>query len=306
MQGKRILANWPVALALVLFVGFWVAAFTGLFPSISPQPHRAISKGSNHCATHECREDAAANALAFYTEILACFTGVLAVVSFVQGIFLYRADRASKVAADRASQATKESMELANRQFALEGLRADTAQREHGLLREQFVATNRPQLKIRSIVIARQDALPGTRGPLFEAGQLLAGHLVVVNAGDTAATIVESSYRFFWSQVGLPMAPPLDQGVTDLFQGDIPPLLGKESRLIEIGSTLPIPFRQFFAGAHGDGWELYLIGAIRYADISFPPKERYMGFGRIYIRPKNFGGDGSFEAIDNPDYEYSD
>jgi hypothetical protein len=56
---------------------------------------------------------------------------------------------------------------------------------------------------------------------------------------------------------------------------------------------------------------LYLFGAIRYhgGDINMADgqmRERWMGFCRAYTPPAVLGGDGTFEVVPNPDYEYSE
>jgi hypothetical protein len=67
-------------------------------------------------------------------------------------------------------------------------------------------------------------------------GRPIVGSLVVVNTGETDATVIDSGYRFYWSFTGLPINPPLKKGIEPDFQGDILPLGGKESRLIPIES----------------------------------------------------------------------
>jgi hypothetical protein len=84
-----------------------------------PSPHGEGENRIQKCATHECREDAAAETLADYTKWLAWFTGLLFIASVAQGFFLLRADKL-----------TRRSIELA---------------------RDEFNATHRPRVKIRVI-----------------------------------------------------------------------------------------------------------------------------------------------------------
>ena len=58
--------------------------------------HQPSTLARSGCITHECREDMAADTLARYTEILALFTGVLAIASIAQGYFLIRAERLTR------------------------------------------------------------------------------------------------------------------------------------------------------------------------------------------------------------------
>src|SRR5579872_6810470 len=82
------------ALACAAFVGFWSLALSGSF-SI-PNPQKATVSNTAGCSTHECRADAAAEAVAKYTEVLAWFTAVLAIASAVQGLLILNQYRLSR------------------------------------------------------------------------------------------------------------------------------------------------------------------------------------------------------------------
>ena len=189
---KRLRKYGLLALALALFVGFWSAALTGSLPVPHHQENQSVSRSGEQCTTHECRQEANEQALSDYTGRLAWFTAVLAIVSFVQGIFLWRADMSSKKAFEVSTAATKISQDLAHKQFLLEADRADTAKKEIGVLREQFFATHRPKLEVR--FPRRLQERSGI--PLNQ--QSITVEFSVINTGGSAATVIGSSVRLDW------------------------------------------------------------------------------------------------------------
>jgi len=199
-----------------------------------------------------------------------------------------------------------ETSQLAERQFLLTARQADLAEKQHGLARLQHIATHRPRLKIRSVVINSENS----DVPMIQSGCYIIGSLVVTNSGATEARILDSGYRFFWSNAGLPMQPPLDGEETKALLVPQDPLAPYESRWIEIKSHTP-----FGEEADRLGWgvitevTVYLMGFIRYADIE--GAERFMGFCRAYQPPRlpfhtSTIPQGRFVAVNNGDYEYED
>jgi len=73
------------------------------------------------------------------------------------------------------------------------GSLADIAQMQHALDRSQFLAINRPHLRIRHVTINVHFGLTN----FFNHGEETTGGLCVVNVGGTRATVVESRYRIF-------------------------------------------------------------------------------------------------------------
>ncbi len=86
----------------------------------NPTQQPEQSQTSEGCTTHECREDAATETVALYTEVLAWFTGVLAIVSIGQGIFLWRADRTARISANAAKDAAEAALRQTNATHILE------------------------------------------------------------------------------------------------------------------------------------------------------------------------------------------
>ncbi|HXJ00177.1 MAG TPA: hypothetical protein VNH44_03070 [Micropepsaceae bacterium] len=185
------LRNWLPALAAAAMLLFWALALTGSLP-VPHSSNQVAVGGDAICTTRECREEATAKALADYTALLAWFTGVLALVSSVQGYFLWRADKAAAIAATASKEATTRSIDLAEKRFLLEGDRADTARREIGVLREQFYAAHRPNLGIRFI-----RRLPYAAGTSPDA-QPIRVECSVINLGDSEARFLGGRVRLDW------------------------------------------------------------------------------------------------------------
>jgi hypothetical protein len=167
------------------------------------------------------------------------------------------------------------------------------------------MAEHRPRIKIRNAAVRRE------KGDfVFEYGKPLSGSVIIVNAADCDAHILEASYTFFISHTDLPMTTPLNTEPTKPLFPDFPRrLIGHGSHAAEIDWTS----LGLYTDAVNRGTEkLYLIGAIRYhgGDIDMETgemRDRWMGFCRVYAFPEVMGGDGRFEVIANrPDYEYED
>jgi hypothetical protein len=137
----------------------------------------------------------------------------------------------------------------------------------------------------------------------FSHGAEIQGGLAVVNVGGSAATIVETRYRIFFSKSGLPAAAPYD---TDFRINLLLP-----DQILEAGESCATPIfdkivmerpepgidvemRKF----ERENWEIFVMGQIRYRDDG--GAERFMGFCRRRT------SDGRFVAVNDPDYEYED
>jgi hypothetical protein len=269
---------------------FLVVVF--LLPSALPQPPQEQAYYQTHNAAQDVVAPVSADErLADYTEALAIFTALLAIVSALQVWLLVRADNASKRVLD-----------LSEKQFLMEGRQADLAEKQHGLARLQHIAANKPQLRIRGIVLGPVDA----EGSFFAEGQKIIGSLIIANSGATEARIIDSGYRFFWSADGLPMRPPLDDiDVSPMHLPDDDPIAGFGSRGIQLESNIPLDVRgDYISEGYVHTPRLYLMGFIHYADIN--QAERYMGFCRIFVAADEDSSDGRFLPVENRDYEYSD
>jgi len=205
-------------------------------------------------------------------------------------------------AARQADEIAKATI-LAEKQFLMAGQQADLAGKQNRLQRLQYIAEHRPIIQIRSIGLESS----GKGGQLIHSGMPIKGSLVVVNGAASEATVLEAEYRFYWSQTGLPMVPPLSSGAVKDLMSDLPHrMAGHESCLVKIESDEANVFDPDVAVSMllGGPWRLYVMGAVRYQDRYL--KERWMGFCREYKAPEISGGEGRFVPVDNSDYEYSD
>jgi len=244
LKGAKPLGGW-FALALAAFVLFWSLALSGSLPI--PQPNQQIETSSTECTTHECRADAAAASLTFYTELLAWFTCILAIASIAQGIFLIRADRTARIAANAAK-------EIGEKQLALAGLHADIAEKQKEIDRLKFFAEFRPQIEIRFVkkLRERDDVPPDQQATRVE--------FVVVNSGTGEAVVLGSKVTLEWlysEDIPVP---------TDLEGEDLIPkhryLQGATDKTI-VESDQDGGLNEFC----GDGSKkLYLLGWVAYAD----------------------------------------
>ena len=89
---------WPALVLATLFV----LAIYGVSLSSQHQPHHQTINCSDQNAHQPVRPESADEKIAFYTEVLAVFTGILALVSSVQICFLYLADKTARIAANAA------------------------------------------------------------------------------------------------------------------------------------------------------------------------------------------------------------
>src|SRR5208283_5284405 len=143
--------------------------------------------------------------------ILCLFTGVLAFVSFVQIIYLRRADVIagnSASAAQSLAIAAKEQSTRMGDWTAIAAAQTDIQTKQHAVGRLQYLATHRPRLRIRHVTVCSG---PPIKNPEFFDGTQVKGGLVVVNIGGSDATIVNTRYRIFFSKFGLPAEAPYDQ-----------------------------------------------------------------------------------------------
>jgi hypothetical protein len=292
-----MLKNRGAAFALAAL--FALASY-GMWLSLHQSPNQQTASHSEQRTRQNITPQTPEERIAFYTEVLAWFTGVLAVVSAVQGVFLYSADKTARLTAEAANKAAT----AAETHTEIVAAQTDVLTKQHAVGRLQHLATHRPRLRVRHVAVADDSSFFGHPGMFFDHGNYIRGGLVVVNVGGTKAKIIESFYRIYFSRDGLPMKSPLDDE-------RIRELLIVESTQLDIGESLAISLRQKIvmepAPEEGttilrrfktENWKIYVMGQIRYQDEG--GHDRFMGFCRI--------GDGEtrFVAVDDPDYEYED
>jgi hypothetical protein len=167
------------------------------------------------------------------------------------------------------------------------------------LARSEFVATHRPKLRVRNVVLENPLRAELRRWYVFEPGQGVQGHLYVGNIGDSAAMIINSHCRVFWTKEPLPMERPYENEIGNDFLGHAVLAAGAAT----IGTFFSFELIQDEAHAIGlgrDGWKLYVMGWVTYADATATP--RRTSFCREYKVLEN-SGRGRLFPVDNLDYE---
>jgi hypothetical protein len=215
------------------------------------------------------------DSVGLYTLVLCVFTGVLALVSIFQGMMLLRSDKTARI----ATEATRKSVE--------------TAQAE-------FIASHRPQIRVRNIVVNPPRLADGRILPLFSTGHAISGQLFVVNVGGSRADILDGHCTVFWTQQGqLPMRRPYE-GRDDNLNIASRTLLSGQSTFGPFRSDNVLPAEVFrIAGNEIGSWNLYVMGWIRYMDRN--NDERRTSFCSEFRRIG--GSEGRFYKVDDPDYE---
>jgi hypothetical protein len=173
--------------------------------------------------------------------------------------------------------------------------------RQTEIQEKQFVATHRPKLIVRHVLLDADVSEIQTVILLGHGGDAFGG-LSVVNVGGSDARIVRAVYRIHFQQGELPARSPLMDGVHVLIEPDTVIERGG-SRFIQIWGRVdfgapydnsPRDIREF----ENAGWTAYVLGEISYTDDG--GAYHYMGFCRQ--RQSN----GRFLAVTDPDNEYED
>jgi hypothetical protein len=206
---------------------------------------------------------------------------------------------------EKATRLAQRMSVIARRQMLISGQQTDIQRKQHALGGLQFLATHRPKLRIRHVIL--DESAGDVLGFIpWDHGDEIKGSLIVVNAGGTKATIIESRYRIFFTQTGLPAGEaPYDTTFNELL------IVGQE---LDVGESNAIPLsdkiemwgimaptedgtrtlRRF----EQENWSVYVMGQIRYRDEG--GVERFMGFCRKRMR------NGRYRPVKSPDYEYED
>jgi hypothetical protein len=110
-------SNWLLVPSVGAFLLFWVLALTGSFSAPIHQKNYPVNGGGAQNASKYIQPISADDRIADYTALLAWFTGVLALVSFMQGFFLYRSDKTARIAANAARDSADIAADTAKKQL---------------------------------------------------------------------------------------------------------------------------------------------------------------------------------------------
>jgi hypothetical protein len=269
-----------------LFLGAFLAtaifSMGILFSSTIFPPHQASEAHSDHLEEKTKKivdAESADDRIAKYTLWLAILTGALVVVSTFQGYFLIRSDRTARIAAETARKST------------------ETAQAE-------FIATHRPRIRVRNIVVNSPQSADGRTFEPFAPGQIVSGQFFIANVGGSRADILDGHCTVFWSREGLPMRRPYE-GRDDNLQAMGRTLLSGQSTTALFRSDRPIESEasQTVGRSIAHGFKLYVMGWVTYADRNNDVWRT--GFCHEYVPTGGFSPPRFF-PVDDPDYEYQD
>lgn len=188
---------------------------------------------------------------------------------------------ATKISADASTKATK------------------TAQAE-------FVATHRPKIRVRNIVIDPPKSADCVELELFAEGYPVRGQLEIANVGGSRADILDGHCMVYWSSEGLPMRRPYE-GAVDNLRAQERSLLSGQSTTARFRSdrTMEPNIARTFTTQVIRGFTLYVMGWVTYADRN--QDVRRTCFCREYRRIEtNAFATPRFFAVDDPDYEYEE
>lgn len=161
-----------LAVVAFLFVG------TFLLPSNYQTCQQSGYNHARECAQHHFGPFA----LIWVAKEIEKYNGlVTAIATAVMAIFTGTLWRSSA----NTAKLTEKTVDLAEKQFLMEGRQADLAEKQHGLQRLQYYATHRPRIKVR-----------GVSGPIRK-GATDIFRVVVANAGETPAHIISYGIQAF-------------------------------------------------------------------------------------------------------------
>jgi hypothetical protein len=165
---KNRVAAIPLAALLALSVfGVWYSSVD--------HPRKKTDNHANQGTERRVPPESPDETIALYTEVLAWFTGLLALVSSAQITFLFRADKTARIAAEAASDGVK-------------------------VARDEFNTTHRPRLIVRFI---EAEALMPMKGPRAQ--------IIVDNVADLTAYVTHAAgdiaQRVDATWIGMPHPP---------------------------------------------------------------------------------------------------
>jgi hypothetical protein len=273
--------------AIVVGTALVIAAWAGSLRSSCAPPKNSDKNQESGQKTEKNCPSIASSLLAdighfihdYRDEITASSTAIIAVFTAILGVFTVRLARSTTVAADAASKATK------------------TAQAE-------FVASHRPKLRIRNIVVNPPRTVDGRELALFAPGHVVSGQFFIANVGGSRADILDGHCTVFWSREGLPMRRPYEGGEDNL-QAVGRTLLSGQSTTALFRSDGPIDadVAQTVGRNIVQGFRLYVMGWVTYADRNNDVWRT--GFCREFMPTGGFSL-SRFFPVNDPDYEHEE
>ncbi|MGO8855144.1 MAG: hypothetical protein ACLQO1_05465 [Steroidobacteraceae bacterium] len=162
------------------------------------------------------------------------------------------------------------------------------------LARDEFMATHRPRIRVRNLVI---------NAPRFDMGFPISGQFFVSNIGGSTARIVESYSEVLWNVNSLPMERPYEGNEGNEAVPDDTIIEAGSSNRGKFGSKAPWGFDGIPGGEGPDGIRVFVLGWIEYIDESTMPIRRRTAFCREF---QQRNGSARFYSVPDPDYEYEE
>jgi hypothetical protein len=291
---------WLSGVTLLIAVVAAVAVATFLVRQFEPTTADAIRTAKFRLAT-DAANILASERVAYYTEVLAVFTGALAAFGIVQLRFLVRADSIASRNAEAATLAATAAADAA----ASAGAQAAIAERQAVLLdqqkeiqRQQFFAEHRPRLVLRDVY------LPGHHDAVSFELSNIGGTAARIVGGFVAFTQVAEERDFkdpkMWAP-GTAANATVAPGEMAVFTCNAGP---------GVATTLRYPDMQRIRSLDDPEppkaiGHTYFFGIIKYVDERGGPADggvvRSTVFRRLFHQ-----GDQRFLRTENPDHEYAD
>lgn len=274
-----MLINLPKPIAIALAVCIALGFGSVVWWSSAHQPERAKYESHPQKAVQISPDERIAN----YTGWLAVLTAALVGGALIQGYFLLRADNTARISADAARRAVQ-------------------------MASAEYVASHRPKLRIRNIVVDPPKSENGQIWPLLHPGHLVCGQLFIANVGGNRADILDGHCLVFWNKGGLPMRPPYEGGGDNLralrrtlLSGESTPVAFQSNQPMDGGG--PTIGRDVIGGTN-----LYVMGWVTYADKNNDVRQTCFcrEFRLIDKDKRMLGADGRFLPVDNLDYEHEE
>lgn len=281
---------WQVAAAVAVIV---LAFGIGTHTTEVLQHRSSYVQNTAKQGRPETIQDASAETVANYTEVLAWFTGVLALVSACQIYFLIRSDK-------RAAEAS----EQAGKQFAMLAQQVDTMEKQKGILREQFFAEHRPRLVLKDVYFSSAGDFNEVTFEFANVG----GGTAIVTGGFIAFDFI-SDPRQFKNSDGRSLAPLDKRGFADGRPWPFAIRLDdKTQRGLRYLITPPTYDVQTSVAVHEDPsakpiGPFYFFGIVYYTD----GRGEEFGVTRASVFRRVWRPDTrSFHRTGDPDHEYAD
>ena len=220
--------------------------------------------------------------LADYTELLAWFTGVLAVVSIFQGFLLLRADKTARAAANAAerlaiaarnqSEKLGEWASISERQTDITAKQSEIQSKQHELSRLQYFAVHGPKVWVRRFRVFHEDE------------KETKVEITLINTGSTDALLGECEGTVYTGPLAFKTAyPDMDYGLKLDHPEKLEPNM--EAKLT------------FYAGKHKRGDPIYVAAKFSYTDDLGRRKETAI-LRRYDVSHQRF------VEMKDPEYEY--